>query len=115
MCSPDSSLSTLSISSLASSLPGFITLSDSTQSDLLPGLITLSDSDSDADSTSHSDILGPVMSSHKTPNATVEQSAPTKVPVLTTGDITPAVMCQYENACNNFSFIRRSLAMIKLL
>ena len=44
----------------------------------------------------------------KTPNATVEQSAPTKVPVLTAGDITPATMRQYENACNNY-FVHKKI------
>jgi hypothetical protein len=38
----------------------------------------------------------------------VEQSAPTKVPVLTTGDVTPVVMCQYENACNNY-FVHKKI------
>jgi hypothetical protein len=35
--------------------------------------------------------------------ASVEQSSPSKVPILTAGDISPAVMRQFEHAClNNF-------------
>ena len=48
------------------------------------------------------------MAPSKTPKATIEQSAPTKVPVLTAGDITPATMRQYENACNNY-FVHKKI------
>ena len=34
--------------------------------------------------------------------ASVEQSSPSKVPVLHAGDITPAVMREYEDACNGY-------------
>ena len=37
------------------------------------------------------------MNSSKT--ATVEQDVPSKVPVLTPGDISPATMCEYKHAC----------------
>jgi hypothetical protein len=33
---------------------------------------------------------------------TVEQDAPSKPPLLTTGEITPAVMRSYENACLSY-------------
>jgi hypothetical protein len=32
----------------------------------------------------------------------VEQDAPSKVPMLLLGDIMPSVMCMYENACNGY-------------
>ncbi|GBE87513.1 hypothetical protein SCP_1101900 [Sparassis crispa] len=32
----------------------------------------------------------------------VEQDAPTKVPILLKGDITPAVMREYEDACKGY-------------
>ena len=40
--------------------------------------------------------------------ATVEQSSPSKVPILTAGDISPAVMCQFEHACLNY-FIHKKI------
>ena len=40
--------------------------------------------------------------------AMVEQSAPSKVPVLTAGDISPATMCQFEHACMNY-FIHKKV------
>jgi hypothetical protein len=49
------------------------------------------------------------MNSNKTPLAIVEQSSPSKVPVLTAGDISPAVMRQYENACKNY-FVHKKVA-----
>ena len=48
------------------------------------------------------------MAPSKTLKATVEQSMPTKVPVPTAGDITPAVMRQYENVCNNY-FVHKKI------
>jgi len=38
----------------------------------------------------------------KAPMASVKQSAPSKVPVLMVGDISPATMCQFEHACMNY-------------
>jgi len=32
----------------------------------------------------------------------VEQDAPSKVPMLSPGDITPSVMHMYKNACNGY-------------
>lgn len=40
--------------------------------------------------------------------ATVEQSSPSKVPILTAGDISPAVMRQFEHACLNY-FIHKKI------
>ena len=34
--------------------------------------------------------------------AAIEQDSPSKVPILLPGDITPFVMCMYENACNRY-------------
>jgi hypothetical protein len=34
--------------------------------------------------------------------ATVEQDAPSKLPILNTSEIMPAVMCSYENACLSY-------------
>jgi len=34
--------------------------------------------------------------------AAVEQDAPSKVPMLLPGDITPTIMCMYENACRGY-------------
>jgi hypothetical protein len=45
------------------------------------------------------------MPSNKTP---MEQSAPSKVPVLTPGDILPAVMHQFEHGCQN-CFIHKKI------
>jgi hypothetical protein len=34
--------------------------------------------------------------------ASVDQDAPSKVPILSAGDITPAVMCEFEDTCIGF-------------
>jgi hypothetical protein len=41
--------------------------------------------------------------------ATVDWEVPTKVPILNVGDITPAVMCKYEDACIGFLEARQGL------
>ena len=46
----------------------------------------------------------------KAPMASVEQSVPSKVPVLTAGDISPATMWQFEHACMNY-FIHKKVIM----
>jgi hypothetical protein len=48
------------------------------------------------------------MSPNKTPMATVEQSSPSKVPILTAGDISPAVMRQFKHSCRNY-FIHKNI------
>jgi hypothetical protein len=40
--------------------------------------------------------------------ASVEQKSPSKVPILTTGDIFPAVMRQFEHMCKNY-FIHKKI------
>lgn len=40
--------------------------------------------------------------------ATIEQSSPSEVSILTAGDISPAVMCQFEHACLNY-FIHKKI------
>jgi len=42
--------------------------------------------------------------------ATLEQSAPSKVPVLTPGDISPTVMCQFEHGCQNYFVHKKIIA-----
>jgi hypothetical protein len=42
------------------------------------------------------------MPSNQTQPATVEQDSPSKAPILTLGEITPAVMRSYETACLGF-------------
>ena len=44
----------------------------------------------------------------KTPMATLEQSSPSKVPVLTPGDISPSVMGQFEHGCKNY-FVHKKI------
>src|ERR1700691_3493025 len=44
----------------------------------------------------------------KTPMAVVEQSSPSKVPILTPGDISPAVMRQFEHTCKNY-FVHKKI------
>jgi hypothetical protein len=39
--------------------------------------------------------------------ASVEQSSPSKVPILTTGDISPSVMRQFEHACKNYFIYKK--------
>jgi hypothetical protein len=48
------------------------------------------------------------MPSNRTPTASVEQSAPSKVLILTSGDISPTVMRQFEHACMNY-FIHKKV------
>jgi hypothetical protein len=48
------------------------------------------------------------MPSNRTPTASVKQSVPSKVPILTSRDIPPAVMCQFEHACMNY-FIHKKV------
>ena len=48
------------------------------------------------------------MPSNKTPMATVEQNSPSKVPILTVGDISPAVMCQFKHVWLNY-FIHKKV------
>jgi len=49
--------------------------------------------------------------------ASVDQDAPSKVPMLLAGDITPAVMCKFEDACigyfENKEIVRKILAGLK--
>jgi hypothetical protein len=40
--------------------------------------------------------------------ASVEQNSPSKVPILTAGNISPAVMRQFEHACKNY-FIHKKI------
>jgi hypothetical protein len=42
--------------------------------------------------------------------ATLEQSSPSKVPVLTPGDISPSVMCQLEHGCKNYLVHKKIIA-----
>ena len=44
----------------------------------------------------------------KAPIASVEQSAPSKVLVLTSGDVSPTTMCQFEHTCLNY-FIHKKI------
>jgi len=46
----------------------------------------------------------------KTPMATLEQSSPSKVPVLTPGDISPTVMRQFEHGCRNYFVHKKIIA-----
>ena len=46
----------------------------------------------------------------KVPMASVEQSAPSKVPVLTAGDISPVTMRQFEHACMNYFIHKKVIA-----
>jgi hypothetical protein len=48
------------------------------------------------------------MPSNKTPMASVEQHSLSKVPILTAGDISPAVMRQFKHACLNY-FIHKKV------
>ena len=50
------------------------------------------------------------MPTNRTPMASVEQTAPSKVPVLTTGDILPMVMHQFEHACMNYFVHKKVIA-----
>jgi hypothetical protein len=40
--------------------------------------------------------------------ASVDQTSPSKVPILSAGDISPKVMCQFEHGCMNF-FIHKKV------
>ena len=42
--------------------------------------------------------------------ASVEQNSPSKVPILTAGDISPAVMRQFEHACKNYFIHKKVIA-----
>ena len=44
----------------------------------------------------------------KTPMASVEQSSPSKVPILSPGDISPSIMRQFEHGCKNY-FIHKKI------
>jgi hypothetical protein len=46
----------------------------------------------------------------KTPMASVEQSSPSKVPILTLGDISLSVMHQFEHGCRNY-FIHKKIVV----
>jgi hypothetical protein len=46
------------------------------------------------------------MQNNKTPMASVDQTSPSKVPILSAGDISPQVMRQFEHGCMNF-FIQK--------
>jgi hypothetical protein len=48
------------------------------------------------------------MPSAKTPMATVEQSSPSKVPILHPGDISPSIMRTFEHGCRNY-FIHKKI------
>ena len=48
------------------------------------------------------------MQTNKTPLASVEQTSPSKVLILSAGDISPQVMCQFEHGCMNF-FIHKKV------
>src|ERR1700691_620857 len=50
------------------------------------------------------------MPTNKTPMATVEQTSPSKVPILTAGDISPAVMRQFHHACLNYFVHKKVIA-----
>ncbi|KIM86037.1 hypothetical protein PILCRDRAFT_5110 [Piloderma croceum F 1598] len=50
------------------------------------------------------------MSLNKTPMAAVEQSSPSKVPILSAGDISPAVMRQFEDSCRNYFIHKKIIA-----
>jgi hypothetical protein len=52
----------------------------------------------------------PSTTSTKTPMATVEQSSPSKVPILHPGDISPAVMHTFEHGCRNFFVHKKIIA-----
>ena len=45
----------------------------------------------------------------KTPMASVKQNSPFKVLILTMGDISPTVMCQFKHTCQNY-FIHKIIA-----
>ena len=47
---------------------------------------------------------------NQTPMASVEQTAPSKVPVLTAGDISPMVMRQFKHACMNYFVHKKVIA-----
>jgi hypothetical protein len=47
---------------------------------------------------------------NKTPMATVDQSSPSKVPILTPGNILPAVMRQFEHSCRNYFIHKKIIA-----
>ncbi|KIM73371.1 hypothetical protein PILCRDRAFT_81196 [Piloderma croceum F 1598] len=42
--------------------------------------------------------------------AAVKQSSPSKVPILTAGDISPAVMRQFEHSCQNYFIHKKIIA-----
>ena len=42
--------------------------------------------------------------------ASVEQTAPSKVPILTARDISPMIMCQFEHACMNYFVHKKVIA-----
>jgi hypothetical protein len=46
----------------------------------------------------------------KTPMASVEQNSPSKVPILTAGNISPAIMCQFEHVCKNYFIHKKIIA-----
>ena len=46
----------------------------------------------------------------KTLVASIEQTSPSKVPILTTGDISPAVIHQFEHACKNYFIHKKIMA-----
>jgi len=50
------------------------------------------------------------MPSNKSPMATVKQSSPSKVPILMAGNISPAIMHQFEHGCKNY-FIHKKTIM----
>jgi hypothetical protein len=47
---------------------------------------------------------------NKTPMAAIEQSTPSKVPILTAGDITPAIMHQFKHGCKNYFIHKKIIA-----
>ena len=50
------------------------------------------------------------MPANRTLMASVEQSSPSKVPLLTAGDITPVVMRQFKHGCQNYFIHKKILA-----
>ena len=46
----------------------------------------------------------------KTLVASIEQTSPSKVPILTTGDISPPVIHQFEHACKNYFIHKKIMA-----
>ena len=46
----------------------------------------------------------------KTPMASVEQTSPSKVPILTTGDISLTIMRQFKHACKNYFIHKKIMA-----